>query len=140
MSKRRWIVAGWLVSLGAAIGVRLWNALEGPLMWGYDAWGQVAYAIFVDLYHAVPWADQGWSYFHPPLHYLIGWGLARFGSGEILVRGLSVLGSLASLGTAALAAWLARAAAPSRPELPIVAFAAVAFLPVQLFMSPMPGN
>ncbi len=140
LSKRRWIVAGWLVSLGAAIGVRLWNALEGPLMWGYDAWGQVAYAIFVDLYHAVPWADQGWSYFHPPLHYLIGWGLARFGSGEILVRGLSLLGSLASLGTAALAAWLARAAAPSRPELPIVAFAAVAFLPVQLYMSPMPGN
>lgn len=140
LSKRRWIVAGWGVTLAAAIGVRLWNALAGPLMWGYDAWGQLAYVIFVDLYRAVPWADQGWSYFHPPLHYLVGWGLAHFGSGEILIRGLSVLGSLASLGTAGLAAWLARAAEPLRPELPIVAFAAVAFLPVQLFMSPMPGN
>jgi Flp pilus assembly protein TadD len=129
-----------VATLGAAVGVRLWNALAGPLMWGYDAWGHVAYALFLDLYEAVPWADQGWSYFHPPLHYVIGWALAGLGSGEALVRGLSLVGSLASLGTAALAAWLARAAEPTRPELPLVAFAAVAFLPVQIFMSPMPGN
>jgi tetratricopeptide (TPR) repeat protein len=109
-------------------------------MWGYDAWGHVAYVLFLDLYRAVPWADQGWSYFHPPFHYALGWLLAQAGSGEVLMRGLSLLSSAASLATAALAAWLARVVAPERPALALVAFAAVACLPVHYFVSPMPGN
>jgi tetratricopeptide (TPR) repeat protein len=103
-------------------------------MWGYDAWGHVAYVLFLDLYRAVPWADQGWSYFHPPLHYALGWVLAQFGSGDALMRGLSLLGSAASLLTAALAALLVRMASPGRPALALLAFTAVAFLPVHLFM------
>ncbi|MBW1686300.1 MAG: glycosyltransferase family 39 protein, partial [Deltaproteobacteria bacterium] len=142
MSTRTWllVLAGWVVTLGVTVGVRLWNALTGPLMWGYDAWGHVAYVLFLDLYRAVPWADQGWSYFHPPFHYALGWLLAQAGSGEVLMRGLSLLASAASLATAALAAWLARVVAPERPVLALVAFAAVACLPVHYFMSPMPGN
>jgi len=131
---------GWGVAVGAAVAVRLWNALAGPRMWGYDAWGHVAYVLFLDLYRAVPWADQGWSYFHPPLHYALGWILAQFGSGDVLMRGLSLLGSVASLGTAALAAALTRVALPGRRGPPLLAFTAVAFLPVHVFMSPMPGN
>jgi len=140
MSGRAARLAGWCVAIGAAAGIRLWNALEGPLLWGYDAWGHVAYALFVAHYRAVPWADQGWSYFHPPLHYALGALLAQLGSGEALARGLSLLGSAASLATAALAAWVVRAAAPARPDLALVGFCAVAFLPVQLTLSPMPGN
>ncbi len=136
----RWLLAGWVLALGAAAGVRVWNALAGPLMWGYDAWGHVAYVLFLDLYRAVPWADQGWSYFHPPLHYALGWILAQAGSGEVLMRGLSLLGSAASLGTAGLAAGLARMTTPGQPGLALLAFVVVAFLPVQFFMSPMPGN
>jgi tetratricopeptide (TPR) repeat protein len=109
-------------------------------MWGYDAWGHVAYVLFLDLYRAVPWADQGWSYFHPPFHYALGWLLAQVGRGEVLMRGLSLLSSAASLATAALAAWLARVVTPERPALALAAFAAVACLPVHYFMSPMPGN
>ncbi len=140
MSKRAALLLGWGIAVGVAVGVRLWNALAGPLMWGYDAWGHVAYALYLDLYRAIPWADQGWSYFHPPLHYLFGWALAQLGSAEVLVRGLALLGSAASLATAALAAWMVRAAAPARPGLALVGFGAVAFLPVHFFMSPMPGN
>jgi tetratricopeptide (TPR) repeat protein len=140
MWERRVRIAGWCIAIGAAVGVRMWNALAGPLLWGYDAWGHVAYALFLDLYRAMPWADQGWSYFHPPLHYAFGWALAQLGSGEALVRGLSLVGSAASLGTAALAVWMVRAASPGRPGLELVGFGAVAFLPVHLFMSPMPGN
>ncbi len=139
-SERWWLVAGWGVAVGVAAGVRLWNALAGPLLWGYDAWGHVAYALFLDLYRAVPWADQGWSYFHPPLHYALGWALVQGGSGELLVRGLAVAGSVASLATAALAAWMVRGMAPEHPALALVGFGAVAFLPVHFFMSPMPGN
>jgi tetratricopeptide (TPR) repeat protein len=133
-------IAGWSLLTAVALGVRLWNALAGPRMWGYDAWGHVAYVLYLDLYRAVPWADQGWSYFHPPLHYLIGWALAQAGNGEVLMRGLALWGSLASLLTAALAAWLTRTGFPGRPALALLAFGAVACLPVHFFMSPMPGN
>jgi tetratricopeptide (TPR) repeat protein len=136
----RWLAAAWALSIGGAVGVRLWVALLGANMWGYDAWGHVAYVLFLDLYRGVPWADQGWSYFHPPLHYGLGWVLAQFGSGDVLMRGLALLGSAASLGTAALAATVVRWSSPERPLLPWLAFTALAFLPVQLFMSPMPGN
>jgi hypothetical protein len=140
LTHSRWLFAGWSVALAVSVGVRLWNALEGPLMWGYDAWGHVAYVLFLDLYRGLPWPDQGWSYFHPPLHYALGWVLAQARSSEVLMRGLSLLGSAASLGTAALAAWLARRATPERPALALLAFVAVACLPVHYFMSPMPGN
>ena len=90
LSTRTWLLAGWGVTLGVTVGVRLWNALAGPLMWGYDAWGHVAYVLFLDLYRGVPWADQGWSYFHPPFHYALGWLLAQAGSGEVLMRGLAL--------------------------------------------------
>ena len=86
MTTRAALIAGWIAVLGSAVGVRLWNAWAGPLMWGYDAWGHVAYVIFLDIYRAVPWADQGWSYFHPPLHYALGWLLAQAGSGEVLMQ------------------------------------------------------
>ena len=140
VTARRACIAGWSLLLLVTLGVRLWNALGGPRMWGYDAWGHVAYVFYLDLYRAVPWADQGWSYFHPPLHYLIGWALAQARSGELLMRGLALWGSLASLLTAGLAARLACAGFPERPALSLLAFGAVACLPVQYYMGPMPGN
>jgi tetratricopeptide (TPR) repeat protein len=109
-------------------------------MWGYDAAGHIAYVFYLDRYAAIPWAHQGWGYFHPPLHYLFGWGLAQFGSAELLLRGLALLGSAASLAIAALAATVARAVNPARPALALLAFVAVAFLPVHLYVSPMSGN
>jgi tetratricopeptide (TPR) repeat protein len=123
-----------------AVASRLWNALEMPVLHGYDAIGHVAYALFLDLYRAVPHADQGWSYFQPPLHYLFGWGLAQAGSAPVLVRGLALVASTASLLTAALAAYAVRLGMPGRPGAPLIAFVAVAFLPVHIYSSTMPGN
>jgi tetratricopeptide (TPR) repeat protein len=130
----------WCLAIALAAGVRGWNALAGPLLWGYDAGGHLQYVLHLDVYRALPWADQGWSLFHPPLHYGLGWLLAQAGSGGILMRGLSLLGGGLSLATAACAAWWVGRAAPGRAELPLVAFCAVAFLPVQLAVGNMPGN
>jgi tetratricopeptide (TPR) repeat protein len=134
------LVAAWWVSVGAAVAVRAWNALTGPLLWGYDDTGHLSYVFFLDRYAALPWADQGWSYFHPPLHYTFGWLLAQFGSAGVLIRGYGLLGSAASLAIAGFAAGVTRAASPERPWLPLLAFTAVAFLPVHLYVSPMVGN
>jgi Tfp pilus assembly protein PilF len=136
----RLLALGWFGAVAVAVGVRLWNALAGPLMWGYDARGHLAYVFYLDRYAAIPWAHQGWGYFHPPLHYALGWALAQFGSAEVLLRGLALLGSAASLAIAGLAAAVTRAAAPEPPGLPLLAFTAVAFLPVHLYASPMSGN
>jgi tetratricopeptide (TPR) repeat protein len=134
------LALGWTFAIAAAVGVRAWNALAGPLMWGYDAWGHLAYVFFLVRYGAVPWADQGWSYFHPPLHYAIGWILAQAGSPEVLLRGLAALGSVASLASACFASAFVRRVAPERPGLALASFAAVASLPVHLYTAPMPGN
>ncbi|HXK21932.1 MAG TPA: hypothetical protein VMS55_04550 [Myxococcota bacterium] len=127
-------------AIAVAIGVRLWNALAGPLGWGYDAWGHAAYVLYLDFYRALPHADQGWSYFHPPLHYLLSWPFAWAGSGEVLLRGMVLVASAASLGCAWLAAQVQRALTPERPELTWLAFGAVAFVPAQWTASAMPGN
>lgn len=135
-----WIRRGWIAAVLLAIASRVWNALAMTVLRGYDSVGHVGYVYFLDLYHAIPYADQGWSLFHPPLHYLLGWALAQSGSAQVLVRGLALVGSAASLLTAALAAWTVRLGLPGRPGLPLLAFVAVAFLPVQVYSSTMPGN
>ena len=69
VSTRSLLRAGWFVSIAGALGIRAWNALTGPLIYGYDVWGHLSYIFFLDVYRSTPYADQGWSYFHPPLHY-----------------------------------------------------------------------
>ena len=130
----------WIAAIGIALASRVANAFLQPGPAGYDAFPHVAYVFFLDLYRAVPYADQGWSYFHPPLHYGLGWLLAQSGDAEVLVRGLSLLGSAASIGVAFLAAWIVREVLGQRPYLPVLAFVAVVFLPPHVYSSPMPGN
>lgn len=140
LNRAHMLRAGWITSISAAIGVRAWNAIFGPLFYGYDAWAHIAYVFFIDLYHALPYADQGWSYFHPPLHYLLGWIVMQFGDPRVLLIGLACIGSAASLGVAALGAYVVRMAFPARDGLALLGFTALAFLPVHLYTSPMPGN
>jgi hypothetical protein len=110
------------------------------LLRGYDDLGHAGYILYLDLYHSVPWADQGWSYFHPPLHYMVGGVLAQFDSPVVLLRGLAVLGSAASLAIAVMAARVTRLVCPSRDDLALLAFVAVGLLPVYLYTSTMAGN
>lgn len=140
MSRRHLLSVAWILSVAGAVGVRAWNAIFGPLFYGYDAWGHVAYVFFIDLYRALPFADQGWSYFHPPLHYLLGWLLMQAGDSKTLIVGLALVSSAASLGVAALGAFVVQRAFPGRSALSLLAFSALAFLPVHLYTSAMPGN
>ena len=137
---RKWRIAGWLAASLVLVAVRGWNVLRGPLLQGYDDFALIGYVLFLDRYAALPWADQGWSYFHPPLHYLLGWGLAQFDDAVVLVRGLAFVSSAASLGVAALAAWVTRLASPGRPGLALLAYVSVGLLPVYLYSSNTAGN
>jgi tetratricopeptide (TPR) repeat protein len=135
--------AAWTASLIAAIGLRLWNALAGPMLYGYDGWAHVAYVLFLDQYQAIPYADQGWSFFHPPVYYALGALIAQTDDGDTLARGLALLGSAASLGLAALAGWLVARGRDERlrdSRAACIGFTGVAFLPVLIYTAPMPGN
>lgn len=135
-----WIRAGWIVAWVVLVGVRLWNGLTGPLLRGYDDHGHVGYVLFLDLYRAIPWADQGWSYFHPPLHYVFGWVLAQLGSAEALLHGLALVNGVWSLAIAWLAASLVARVHPDREDLSLFVFASLGALPVYLYTSTMAGN
>lgn len=137
---RRCLIAGWLAATGVLVSVRSWNASRGPLLQGYDDFAHIGYVLFLDRYSAMPWADQGWAYFHPPLHYLIGWGLAQLDGAVALVRGLAFVSGAASLGIAVLAAWVTRMASPERPGLALLAFFSVGLLPVYLYSTNTAGN
>ena len=137
---RPWLRAGWIAAFAVLAAVRLWNAFTGSLLRGYDDHGHVGYILYLDLYRSVPWADQGWSYFHPPLHYVFGWALAQLESPEALLHGLAFLGGALSLAIAGLAARVTRLASPGRDGLALLAFVAVGLLPVYLYASTMAGN
>lgn len=132
--------AGWTVAVGLAVASRLVDALCGPVLRGFDSIAHVSYVFFLDVYRALPFADQGWLYFHPPLHYALAWILAQTGSPEVFVRGLALWNGALSLGIAAMSAAVVRIGLPQRPNLPLLTFCAVAFLPAQVYASPMPGN
>jgi hypothetical protein len=104
----------WIAAIVLAIATRLSIAFFGPSLHGYDPVSHIAYVFFLDLYRAVPFADQGWSHFHPPLHYVVGWLLAQADSPAIFARGLALFGSATSLGAALLAAAIVAIGLPGR--------------------------
>ncbi|MEM7411687.1 MAG: hypothetical protein AAF430_15765 [Myxococcota bacterium] len=134
-----WRVAGcalWAI----AVAVRVWEAWQAPLLWGYDAWGHVSYVLFLDTFRALPWADQGWSYFHPPLHYVFSLPFVGSGDALTLARGMLGVSALASLGTAALAGGAVRLVFPGTRGLAALVSGCVACLPVHVIASGMVGN
>jgi tetratricopeptide (TPR) repeat protein len=135
-----WLRWGWIAMVGLALSARLVDALYGPVLRGYDAVAHASYVFFIDLYHGLPFADQGWLYFHPPLHYAVGWLLAQTGSADAFVRGLAMWNGAASIGVALLTAAVVRVGLPRNPWLSLLAFTAVVFLPVHVYASAMPGN
>ena len=49
MNRAHLLRAAWILSVAAAVGVRAWNAIFGPLLYGYDHWAHVAYVFFIDI-------------------------------------------------------------------------------------------
>ena len=137
---RSLLLAGWILSVGTALGMRAWNAIAGRAFYGYDAWGHIAYVFFLDMYRAVPFADQAGRTSTRRSTTCWAGSSCSLATPDVLVVGLSLLGSAASLGVAALAAGLVRAGFPGRPGLALLAFTATAFVPVHVYVSPMPGN
>jgi Flp pilus assembly protein TadD len=78
MSRRLPIVTWRGEVLVVAVLAGLWGALFAnnlevlPALTGFDVGPHMAYVRYVQEYHALPRANEGWEMFQPPLYYVLG--------------------------------------------------------------------
>jgi len=136
-----------LVALAAlAWTLLMWNDArqESDRLFGFDVEGHLKYIAYVLQNVRLPFADEGWEMYQPPLYYALAAGVVRaFGHTAIdydtlaILRWLNVAGGLVLLG--ALAASL-REMFPDHPARRVTGFTLGAFLPAQLYMAQYVGN
>lgn len=115
-----------------------------PVVMGFDAPAHVLYIDLIRERHSLPLANEGWSTYHPPLHYLLTAGLASlFGvardsaAGQIVYR-LPVFA--AGLANVWLTFGLARRLWPRDPLRTALAVAVAGLLPMNVYMSAYVSN
>ncbi len=140
----------WPVRLATGLVSLLWVALFVndspflPLSQGFDAAAHLEYARFIHERRALPFADDGWQMFQPPLYYLLlAAGSALAGvppvdpDATIVVRGLGLVIGLAHL---ALLGASMRLVFPQQPGRQIAGLAIGGFLPCMLYLHQYPAN
>lgn len=143
-----WAIAGALLALWA-VGLRINNALQYPLHFGFDAPANWEYISGLLKSWRLPAPGDGWSTSHPPLFYYLSAAVGRsMQMGRDLtgadVKAITTVVRLISsaiglLGIALAVAWIRR----SDPENRLRAFIAAAlllFLPVHVYVSAMLGE
>ena len=126
-----------------AVVIRLNNGVRFPSLHGYDSFGHLTYIWYLLKTGSVPLADQGWSFFHPPLYYAIAamiWTPLRGVDPKQVLKVLSVTFSLLTLASAWVSYRVARRSFAHNPVAQLLAPAFVMFLPVCLYTAPMLGN
>ena len=125
------------------MGIRINNAIQYPLHYGFDAsanWDYIAGLLFS---WRLPAPGEGWSTAHPPFFYylsaLLGRAMGTAGVQDITiaVRMMSSAIGLAGIGFAI--AWVRRIDPDNAPRIFIAAMLLL-FLPVHLYMSAMLGE
>jgi hypothetical protein len=139
----------WLtiaLSLLVIVYAGAWNAAKYPIVLGYDAQPNAAYAhVLLDQHH-IPRFDQSQESKQPPgyyfvagiaarvgLHWPFNWREARPFSAQLpeaSYRGAQILNVVLDVATALVLLLLVRMVAPRRPEVWAAAIAFFAFLPV----------
>jgi tetratricopeptide (TPR) repeat protein len=142
VSRRAFIVTG-AVMLVVGTAVRVNNALQFPILHGYDAFAHFTYVWFLAETGRVPAATAGWEFFQPPAYYalmLAFWKalpgmdpLVRLQVGTMFV---AILG----LVHAAVCFVVVRRYFPNDRLVQLLAPGLMLFLPVHLYSSGFLGN
>jgi len=133
-----WLIPALLLFIGIAIRVN--NAFQYTLLWGFDAKFNWQYIRMLFFDWSLPGPDAGWSTHHPPLFFYLSAAFARAFSWlgrDGMVISLRLLISLAGLLMVALVVAYVRRRDPAHPQRAILAGALVLFLPVHIYMSAM---
>lgn len=133
------LIAGlFLLALGVAM--RVYNAFEYNILWGFDAAGNWRYIERLTGSWALPAPDADWSTAHPPLFYYLDAAILRAfqpSRTDLSVILLRLVGSAEGLVVVFLAVLLVRKLAPGEPRRALIAGALLLFLPVHIYMSAM---
>ena len=131
---------GWFLILVAA-GTRIVNAFGYRTRLGFDSVENVEYIEMLMHSWALPAPDAAWATSHPPFFYYlfaaVGRGLNLLGDPESLLVAIPLVGGLASLIIAALAASMVKRLKPGAQGRALIALFVVLFLPVQIYLSAM---
>jgi len=133
-----WIAAG--AALLLAVAIRVHNALQYTLLWGFDAEYNWRYIVRLTNSWVLAAPDAGWSTAHPPFFYYLGAAVCRLldeSSKGFKVVTLRLLVSASGLVIAALAVALVRRTDPGNLRRAVLAGVLVLFLPVHIYMSAM---
>ena len=130
----------WLLIFTAAL-TRIINALGYRTGLGFDSVENVQYIDMLIHSWALPAPDAAWATSHPPLFYYLfaalGRGLYALGEPESLLAAIPLVGGLAGLVIAGLAASMVRRFHPDDDVRAFIALFLVLFLPVQIYLSAM---
>lgn len=139
----RWAVAAPRIALAAVLG--LWalvfvrNALDVPLLAGFDAGGHWEYVQFLVTRRSVPLATDGWSLYHPPLFYLAPAALiAGFGpveQGSLLAALVRLLTFAGGVVVVLASAAFARRVHRGDPRAQVFAILLAGGMPMTLYVS-----
>ncbi len=128
------------VALVVGVAMRINNAVQYEMLWGFDALYNWHYIERLTQSWQLPAPDAGWSTAHPPLFYYIGGAIARLladwdRDSKVIVLRLAVSG--AGLIIVALSVALVRKSDPQNPRRALLAGGLILFLPVHIYMSAM---
>jgi tetratricopeptide (TPR) repeat protein len=126
-----------------AVLMRLNNAVRFPSLTGYDSFGHLTYIWYLLKTGSVPFADQGWSFFHPPLYYALAaaiWKPLQAVDPKQVLKVIGVTFSLVGLGSAWIASGVARRYFAHNRLARGAAPLFVLFVPVGIYTAPMLGN
>ena len=137
---RRLKYLAWLLIFTAAL-TRTINALGYRTGLGFDSVENVQYIEMLMRSWVLPTPDAAWATSHPPLFYYLfaalGRGLSALGDPESLLIAIPLVGGLAGLFMAGLAASMVRRIQPGEEVRAFIALFLVLFLPVQIYLSAM---
>ncbi len=138
----RWTLLAALVVF-VAVALRVHNSIAYPVPRGYDSFGHVMYIWYLLKTGRIPLANEGWSFFHPPLFFAIAaamWRVLRHVDPIRVMHLISLVFSLLGLVPAWISYLIVRRYFGARPLLLLLAPTFVLFLPVCIYTAPMIGN
>ncbi len=138
-SKRgMFLLAG--VALLVGIAMRIQNALEYTLLWGFDSYFNWQYIVYLTKTWTLPAPDALWSSAHPPFYYYFNTVIVRLldnPNRAFNVITLRFVTTLAGLVTVGMAYAVVRRADPDNWGRALLAGGLILFLPVHIYMSAM---
>ncbi len=142
MSPKTFGAIAWGMVVVAAV-VYVNNVIVLPSLRAPDGFGHFTYIWHMASTGSVPWATEGWSFFHPPLYYAFMASIWKMlPAVDPVVRLKIGTGIIAFLGIAqaGVAYLIVRRALPTNRVAQLLAVGLMLFLPLQLFTAGYLGN